>query len=79
MSNIELYVVSKVSNRYFALNQDNVIQVCHFGPDPLNDAKSYAYDYTRNTGQPAWVWQVEDLEAVCSYREQKEVVFVPAK
>jgi len=76
---VKLYVASKSGNKNFALDPDNIIEVCRSGPDPLGDAQSYAQDYVRETLDAAWVHAVE-LTTMIGYRIQKEVVaFAPAK
>ncbi len=73
-----IYVVSKSSNRNFALNPDNIVEVCFGGPTPLGDAKSFAHNHTKGTDEPTYVFEVE-LVHRGSYKTEKQVVFVPAK
>lgn len=74
---MRIYVVSRSSNSKFALKDDSFLEVCHTGPDPLLDAKSYAQDHTRATDEPSYVYEV-DIRQVQGYKIVKEVVgFVP--
>ena len=73
------YVASKTNNWRHALDTDEVIEVCTFGPDPKGDAGSYAKDHVQKTGLAAYVYEV-DIAPVIGYKEHKEVVaFVTAK
>lgn len=76
---MRVYVASQSSNAKFALRDGNILEVCHTGPDPLLDAKSYAQDHTRATDEPSYVYEV-DIKQVQGYKIVKEVVgFVPPK
>lgn len=70
-------VVSKSGNRHFALDPDNIIAACH-GVDAFNEAKSYAIDHTKDTEEPAWIYEVE-LKCLGVMKTEKQVTFVPAK
>jgi hypothetical protein len=67
------YVASKSSNRNYALDPENVIEVCMTGVDPESDAKSYAKDHTKATDQNSYIHRVS-IETVVGYRVSKEVV-----
>lgn len=67
------YVISKTSNRAYALAEDNVIEACFGGTDPLADAKSYARDYTKATDDNTYVYRVS-VESVTGYKVTKDVV-----
>jgi hypothetical protein len=68
-----VYVASRSSNSNFALEPQNVIAVCYTGPRPEADARSYAYDVTKATDQPTWVYRV-DLRSIGGYKVSKEVI-----
>lgn len=67
------YVVSRSSNKAFALREDCVVEVCFGGPDPESDAKSYAKDYVKSADENAYVYRVT-VESVTGYKVSKEVV-----
>lgn len=76
---MKIYVASKSSNKNFALEPQNVIEVCYSGPFPESDAKLYAKDHVADSGEPAYVFAV-DIETVIGYKIHKEVVsFVTSK
>jgi len=75
---VKIYVASKSSNVRFALQSDNIIEQIITGIDPVGDAKSYAYDHTRSTDEPAFVYEVE-LRCLGAYKTKKEIVFGPAQ
>lgn len=72
---MKIYVVSKSSTRGFALDPDNIIEVCATGPDAHGDARVYAKDYALMEGDPAFIFAVE-LTPVGSYKTKREAVFV---
>lgn len=74
---MKVYVTSRSGNSRFALEEGNVIAVCYSGPNPHDDAKSYAIDHTKATDEPTWIYEVE-LKTLGSMKTKKEVVFVPA-
>lgn len=73
-----MFVVSKHSNRHFALTSEHVIEVVSGYNASLVEAQQYARDYTKATDLPAYVYKV-DMELICSYKIEKAVVHVPAK
>jgi hypothetical protein len=68
-----LYIASKSSNHQFALESGNIIAVCYSGPDPETDARSYAYDFTREEEKSSFVYKAEIVLAG-GYKIAKEVV-----
>lgn len=70
---VDAYVATTSANAASALNPDNVIEVCVYGPAPLADAKQYAKDYVQMTDKTAYVYRVT-LEPVHKYETKKEVV-----
>lgn len=75
---MKVYVTSRSGNSRFALEEGNVVAVCHSGVHPHDDAKSYAINHTKATDEPTWIYEVE-LKALGSMRAKKEVVFVPTE
>lgn len=75
---MNIYIASKSSNKNFALLPESIIEVCYSYCNPLEDANSYARDYTKKTEEPAWVYEVE-IRAVGGFKMFKEVGFVAAK
>lgn len=73
---MKVYVVSKAANSAFALDADNIIDTCVYGPDPHGDARSYAFDHTKATDEPAYVFEVLVVPKG-KYEVKKEVVFRP--
>lgn len=69
---MKIYVASKSSNKNFALQEDDIIQVCS-GSSAWEDALSYAKDHTRTTDEPSWVYEV-DLKAVQVFKMEKQLV-----
>jgi hypothetical protein len=70
---VKAYVASKSSTYRFALEAENIIEVCATGPNPEFDAASYAKDYVKGTDLPAYVYEV-DIKHLGGYKVQKEVV-----
>lgn len=71
-----MYVTSLSGNARFALEDGNVVAVCHSGPYPLDDAKSYGRDHTKATDQPTWIYEVE-IAYKGAFKIEKQVVFAP--
>lgn len=69
---MKVYVVSRSSNRNFALNEGVLIEVCP-GVAGWEDALSYAKDHAKATDEPSWVYEV-DLKAVHTFKVEKQVV-----
>lgn len=67
-----MYVVSRSSNKNFALNEGELIGV-RLGASGWADALSYAKDHARATDEPTWVYVV-DLKAVYTFKVEKQVV-----
>ena len=76
---MNVYVASKSSNIRYALDPDNIIEVCCDGPDPQTDAEQAAKDWTKGTEQNTYVFSVS-LRALKGFKIYKEVTsFVPPK
>jgi len=74
-----VWVASRSSKPELALVNDNVIEICVTGPNPREDAESYARDETMDTGRETYIYEVE-LAQIKGYRIYKEVnAFVPPK
>lgn len=74
-----LWVASRSSRPEYALVEGNAIAVCATGPNPREDAESYARDETMATDKETYVYCVE-LVQVKGYKICKEVnAFVPPK
>lgn len=54
-----LWVASRSPRGENALAEGNVIEVCHSGPYPKQDAEQYAKDETLATGLKTYVYAVE--------------------
>lgn len=75
-----VYVASKAANPAFALAPGNVIEVCSYGPNPEGDAKSYAREETKATGEETYVFRVTVPDPEVGYRQSVEAVrFDPSK
>lgn len=73
----KIYVVSRSSNKNFALDGGNVIAICYAGP-ALADAKSYSNDHTKATDETTFIYEVE-MKHLGTMKTKKEVVFVTAQ
>lgn len=73
------WVASRSKHPSQALSEENVIGICVSGPNPREDAESYARDETRATDRETYVYCVE-IAQILGFRIYKEVnAFVPPK
>lgn len=71
------WVASKSASPHLALVNGNIIEICVGGPRPREDAESYARDYVMETGNTAYVYQLE-VAQIKGFKIYKEVnAFVP--
>lgn len=76
---IMLWVASRSDRPEYALDEGNLLAVCATGPNPREDAESYARDETMATDRQTYVYCVE-LVQVMGYKICKKVdAFVPTK
>lgn len=74
-----IWVASRSKHPSQALWESNIIEMCISGPNPREDAESYARDETLATGQETYIYEVE-LAQIKGYKIYKEVhAFVPPK
>lgn len=73
------WVASRSKHPSQALSEGNVIEVFISGPNPCEDAESYAWDETFTTGKETYVYCVEIVQ-IKGFEVYKEVnAFVPPK
>lgn len=73
------WVASRSKHPSQALWESNVIEICISGPNPREDAESYARDETLATDKETYVYEVE-IAQIKGFKIYKEVnAFVPPK
>ena len=70
---MKMYIASRGKGAA-AFDDGNVIAVCASGPTPLSDARQYAFDETKATDQPTYVYEVE-VTSRGVYKIEKQVIF----